>query len=266
MIANEMLLSIHNKDAISLSEPGRHLVRLFPDLAARWAAQNTIRKETDSHIETLMALMLSDKWCPQYHMPIMFDQRGVNINGKNRLTAIARLNKPILVLVETGVPEWVVETIDTIQHTRQHYQAIKIHESVSSNKLCIEVINNWAQLKFQRRRKLTSSEITQFYLLHSPALDWIVGIRPKKRKIGQVPVWVAIAQCYEKSPGKAMLFAESFRQPTGDVQQARFLRDHVLRSEGGGASLFNALYGHTVYCLKRFLDGKEIKRISTDAW
>jgi hypothetical protein len=78
---------------------------------------------------------------------------------------------------------------------------------------------------------------------------------------------VAFCRYYELDKKRAQEFVASFVVPDGDVQQARMLRDYLLRTPatGGGSERF-ACYGKAAYCCRAHYESRKITQIRVAAW
>jgi len=77
--------------------------------ASQGSRQRVLRK---SLVERIEHAIRTGQW-RETHQPIALNADGVVIDGQHRLTAIARADRPVMVMIARGVPDETFDVIDT---------------------------------------------------------------------------------------------------------------------------------------------------------
>ena len=246
-------------------------------MAKRWLQRNLKNRSfRSSHVRYLRNVILSRLWQEDLPTPICFNEQGRLRDGQHRLMAIVEAGVPCVLHVHTGVPDEAFAHIDCGM-MRQLRDRITFHEDPKVNRLACQIVTSWRMLDLEvdisgdHRSKINPHVAETIWKRHEEAITAIVSIaKSHQTGVSRVPVLCALCEMYERSPVKAVGFANTLFQPDGTCQQARILRDWLLRNSakiGGGYTASCQVYQRAVGAMKAALGERTITKIyKSSSW
>mgnify|MGYP001365014153 CR=1 FL=1 len=217
-------------------------------------------------VEYLMRQIRADEWQADHPQPITFSSDRM-IDGQHRLMAISAAGVTVEAHVRTGVRDDLRQYIDT-GISRALEDRCCFSEDGEINRRVGQLITSGWFLTNCRSRP-TPLEAKEIFDTNSEGLlfaaTWLH--RHKIRGVMRAPVMVALAEFYRLAKDWAEAFVESLVKPDGEVQQARILRDYLLRNaDTSGHADAQDKYTKAVSAMISFAHGKEIKVLRGSNW
>ena len=252
---------------IDVTKPGFWLVKVDPEQAMEWLTKNyqDNRKKVRSNVEYLAEQMGNGQWRDDHPDPIIFNTKGELINGQHRLEAILLSMCSVSLRMETGADPSLYEHLDS-NKVRRLEDRIKFHEKSHLNVVIVRLINAMQRREIGRART-TPKAAHEVFEAHKNGLLWIAGHYRTIKGISKTPVLLAAVEYYERDPVKAEAFVMTLLEPNGEgtVQQARVLRDNLLRRLGMPSDDLD-LYMLSVAAMRSHRDDREIKLLRGATW
>ncbi len=271
-----MAIPLVDFERLDVRHPGFVRVLVDSETAQKMLNLNVRnRRQRRAAVEYLKHQILNGEWREDHPQPVVFSDLGRLIDGQHRLQAIVESNldgaRAVIMRVETGARDDVREYLDT-GVPRSLDDRVELVDDMVYNKTISELCAFDLQV-YRKSHVRPSPDDARIFLEKHPESSLYIA-KTRKRQQGTVKVAVAYAamQYYEISREKAELFYPAVFTPDSGVQQARMLRDFLLRSKKTLIALQNAssfrseVYARAVYCMKAHRDGKLITRINKASW
>jgi len=236
------------------------------------------RRVRKALIEYIAEQIKNGEWVPDHPQPIVISDAGRVIDGQHRLIAISKSGlvggNRVAVRIETGCRDSVREYLDT-GISRNLEDRVSFLSNPDHNKTVAQLASFNAYFRSGAKTNKPSPESAKaFYDTHKEACLFVARHRTKSKGIGGLPTAYAAMEYYERSPDCAMRFYPALNIVDSDVQQARVLRDWLLRSLGSKlvSTIHNAgtarIIAHkkSVCAMKSHMAGKEIKALTLQDW
>ncbi len=243
-----------------------------PEQASIWLGLNTgnrrVRKALVNYIASQIA---SGEWQEDHPQPIVFSDAGRLIDGQHRLHAIVQAKTTVTVPVVCGVPDKIRSYLDTgISRTLE--DRVEFVSDINQNACISQMLSALAAFRSKRwghGNKLSPETAIEMFTLHKDALIWVAeNYNRKQVATNRVFVRAALMEFYEHDSEKCVEFADSLQQPDGPIQQARMLRDFLLRNSalaGSGAHRRDMFLKCTA-CMVAYMEGRPVKQIRAGDW
>ena len=226
-------------------------------------------------VEYIKRQILSGEWRDDHPQPVIFSDHGRLIDGQHRLQAISEMNigknEALVVRVETGARDDVRQYLDT-GVPRSLEDRVELVENPVHNKVIARLCAFDFQLNMRTSRKPSPEDAKDFFLAHSKSLLFVANNHKKDKGTGRIQVAYAAMEYYEIAPTKAQAFYPAIFVVDSDIQQARVLRDLLLRSLSTIASKKstggerNDIYYRSVAAMKAHQRGKPISILRKATW
>lgn len=224
-------------------------VRVTPAIAAQWLERNhNIRKASPPLVAKYARTMERGEWIESHPDPIMFDTEKRLRNGQHRLQALVDSGATLNLRVWHGCPEDIIANIDT-GRPRALYETVTLHSNKLSARIISAVVTASISIKdgnWDNRFRPTADEALQFVKDWGTELDFILPRAVATSQLRRAVVVWAIMEYMRRKPEKGRQFAASLYQVDGEVQQARVLRDYLLRYTHASRPVMMKQYGYTV--------------------
>ena len=223
-------------------------------------------------VEYLRDQIIAGDWRSDHPQPIVFSDSGRLIDGQHRLMAIAeaevRPDAAVFVRIETGVEDSLREYLDT-GITRSLADRVAFVSDEKSNKIIAQLCSEHTDWHNGQQHRASPEEAHEIFLLHKDAMIFVATYKKHDRGVGLITVAYAAMEYYERSPEKAEMFYPAVAYQNSDVQQARMLRDYLLRLGVTGASSRvqrHVPYYRAIGCMKAHMEGREVKIVRAAEW
>ena len=249
---------------LDLSEHFDGIVEVSPDAAAAALKFNIgNRSVRQRHVDRLADSIVSGEWQGDHPSPICFSKERL-LDGQHRLLAIVKSKTTVLAHVRTGVRDELRRYIDTgkVRSLRDRYE---FFDEPNENKSASAIITTWHALNGKYAPQV--SECIQLFERNRDGISFAVQFA-KKNTVGvtRSAVMVAAAQFYYVDKELAHSFAMSLVNVDGEVQQARVLRDYLLRHKARAGIDQVDNYGKAVYAMKCFKDNRPVRALRIASW
>ena len=260
---------------IDVRQPSLVRVLVDSDIASAMLAMNIKnRRQRRNSVDYLKYQIRSGEWRDDHPQPVIFSDHGRLIDGQHRLQAISEMNlskhDALIVRVETGVRDDVREYLDTgVPRTLD--DRVELVADPFHNKLISQLCSFRFNMK-QHRQKPSPEDAKEFFSTHYESSLFVARNHKREKGTGRVQVGYAAMEYYEISPMKAESFYPAIFVVDSDIQQARVLRDWLLRSMSASVSKENTspfrmeVYHRAVAAMKAHNTGKKITILRKAAW
>ena len=242
-------------------------VRISPACCSWVLDRNTgNRRRRITLVDYLSRQIIAGEWQGDHPQPIVFSVAGRLIDGQHRIFAILKANMEVTATVLCGSRDELREYIDTgISRTLE--DRVSFDQDLGTNKRVGSIISAWMCLEKNKVHRVTPAEAMDTFNLHKEAILFAADFGKSHQKgITTSSVMVAAGQMYERDGKKACEFTASLVNPDGPVQQARMLRDYLLRAAGGGSAAQRERYQKSVGCMKSHLEGRDVLQVRCNTW
>lgn len=254
------------------------LVRVFvdSDTASQMLSLNIKnRRQRRASVEYLKHQIETGEWRDDHPHPIIFSDQGRVIDGQHRLQAISEMGisrgDALVVRVETGAHDDVREYIDTgVPRTLD--DRVELVDDHMHNKLIAQICSFETNFRRKTFKKPSPEDAKEFFSAHKDALLFVARNHKRDKGVGRVQIAYAAMEYYEIDPLMAEEFYPAIFIVDSDVQQARVLRDWVLRSMSTAATRENTsgarseMYYRSIGCMKAHMAGKPITIVRKATW
>lgn len=239
------------------------------------------RRIRNTAVDFIKYQIVNGEWRNDHPQPLVFSSAGRLIDGQHRLIAIQEMGlgpfDALMVRVELGADDSVREYMDT-GIPRSLDDRVEVVDDLHQNKLMAQLATMAFSLSRDRGAKKPSPEyFREWFLRHQESAKFVANHHKRDKGVGRVQVAYAAAEYYERDPEKAGLFYPALFVPDSSVQQARMLRDYLLRtmmsksvreSRPGwsGGSYMLSVYAKSIGCMKAHLQSKEVKTVRESKW
>lgn len=235
------------------------------------------RRVRRSSVNYLKYQIINGEWRDDHPQPIVFSSKGRLIDGQHRLVAISEMeisaNEALIVRVETGADDTVREYMDT-GIPRSLDDRVEIVDDLQKNKIITQLATFGFYQKNQNYglRKPSPEYAKDFFVKHEESSLFIANHHKRDKGVGKIQVAYAAMEYYEINKFMAELFYPCLFLPDSPVQQARMLRDYLLRisstfvNSTNSLNYRNSLYARSINCMKAHLQGRTIKVIRESMW
>lgn len=254
------------------------LVRVLVDseIASTMLSMNVKnRRQRRAAVEYIKHQIQSGEWRDDHPQPVIFSDHGRLIDGQHRLQAISEMNlgkhDALIVRVETGARDDVREYLDT-GVPRSLDDRVELVEDPLYNKLISQLCGFDFSLKHKGSKKPSPEDAKEFFSAHSESSLFVAKNHRRDKGTGRIQVAYAAMEYYEIAPDKAEKFYPAIFVIDSDIQQARILRDWLLRSMSTSFSRENTgsskveVYSRAVAAMKAHKTGKKITVLRKAAW
>lgn len=268
------LVSFHR---IDIRQPSLVRCLVDSDIAEKMLAYNVKnRRQRKEAVNYLKHQIETGEWRDDHPQPVVFSDAGRLIDGQHRLQAIAESNiktpeKMLILRVETGARDDVREYMDT-GVPRSLDDRVPLHDDQQINKTIAQLATFGHYKTGAKGKKPSPDDARAFFKLHSEACVFVGKEKKKEKGTGKIQVAYAAMEYYEINKEKAAAFYPALFIVDSDVQQARVLRDFLLRSLGTCKSNENTqafrfeVYKKSIGCMKAHLANKKISRVIASDW
>ncbi len=234
------------------------------------------RRIRNTAVDFIKYQIVNGEWRDDHPQPIVFSSAGRLIDGQHRLIAIQEMGlgpfDALMVRVEFGADDTVREYMDT-GVPRSLDDRVEVVDDLHQNKLMAQMATMAFSLTRDRGAKKPSPEyFREWFLRHQRAAKFVANHHKRDKGVGRVQVAYAAAEYYERDQEKASVFYPALFVPDSSVQQARMLRDYLLRTmmskavrESGGSYVLS-VYAKSIGCMKAHLQSKEVRTVRESKW
>lgn len=248
---------------LDLGKPGRFVVTVYPEDADRLLVHNTNNRTVrKAAVADLKGMISRREWRNDHPHPIVFDTNRVLADGQHRLLAISQGGTPVVVTIVTGADPQVRQYIDTNQPRRLHDRMEFVDDRVVNRQIAV-IINALVLLKRKTQSKTTPEEAKGIFAEYEKSLIWCARLTgARNSRVTRAGACAALVQFHNHDASMAEEFMASLTVPDGDVQQARMLRDFMLRGmrTHSFASVFDDSE-RTRWCCAQYADGRDVKAV-----
>jgi hypothetical protein len=230
------------------------------------------RRRRNNLVAFLCKQIKAGEWQSDHPQPLVWSSNGRFLDGQHRLFAIIEAAVEVIAHCVCGARDELREYIDT-GISRKLEDRISFHEDLRKNGLCAQLVNTIFNLRRpgmgSGSGKPSPNEAWDIFTPRKDAIYWAVDVMTgKQRGVCRAPVILALLELYERDREIAQEFAIAMMQPDGALQQARVLRDFLLRQRAaGGSQMVNVeLHGKAVCAMKAAMDDREIKTLRISEW
>lgn len=270
-----MMIPLVDFKTIDVTSPALFRVAIDSETAAEMLSLNVRnRRQRRNAVDYLKKQIRMGEWRDDHPQPVVFSSEGRLIDGQHRLQAIAESkigpDRAIVIRCETGARDDVREYLDTGVP-----RSLDDRVEFVSDHLLNKAIGRLITYNFTRSgtgRKPSPEDAREFFSAHKEAILFVASNWKKDAGVGRVQVGYAAMEYFELSPERAEEFYPSIFLIDGPVQQARVLRDWLLRSlktriaQKDSSALRHEVYHRSVGCMKAHMEGREIKIVRQAAW
>lgn len=253
---------------IDLSRPGIYNVLVTPALAKILLDRNVgNRRLRRNHVLWIAEQMRCGDWKQNHPQSIIINDFGNLDDGQHRLNGVVESNVAIWMRMETGVSREYRKTYDT-GIPKQLEDRITFSSDSYVNTQISQIVKTFDRLQYRNKKKSPNSVYEGIFRDHEQSILFAVGYMGRGHKsIGRASVACALAEMYERDPIGAREFGNAMIVADGDVQPARMLRDWCLRnSDTRGVATEGVFYDRAVFCMDKYLDGREVKSVCAGKW
>lgn len=183
------------------------------------------------------------RWREDHPQPIVFSNAMRLIDGQHRLYAIAELDiskdQALIIRVETGSDDKVREYMDT-GVPRSLDDRVELDSDLVVNKVLSQLCTFGHSLKSNAKNKPSPDDFREWFDRHHDAALFVAKNHKRDKGVGKIQIAYAAVEYYEINTKKASEFYPALFVVDSEVQQARMLRDYMLRSIGTKASNENS--------------------------
>jgi hypothetical protein len=262
--------------ALDLTSPSLARVPVDSETARKMLERNIKnRRVRRNAVEYIKDQIVNGEWREDHPQPIVFSKSGRIIDGQHRLYAIAELdisnNEALIIRVETGADDGVREYIDT-GVPRSLDDRVELESDPVVNKALSQLCTFAHALKRNSKTKPSPDDFKEWFASHHDSGLFVAKHIKREKGVGKIQIAYAAVEYYEINAAKASEFYPALFIVDSDVQQARMLRDYMLRTIGTAASNTNSqmwrntVYARSVGCMKAHLEGREIKIVREAKW
>lgn len=260
---------------LDVTQPALVRVLVDSEIASKMLSMNLKnRRQRRTAVEYLKQQIKSSEWRDDHPQPIIFSDRGRLIDGQHRLQAISesKIDKKnaVIVRVETGARDDVREYLDTgVPRTLD--DRVELVSDNIHNKTIAQLIT-YATTWDTRKKRPTPEEAREFFTIHEESCLFVAKNHKKEKGTGRIQVAYAAMQYYEIDLLGAIEFYPAIFVADSRIQQARMLRDWLLRAANtkltkeSCGSWRNEIYYRSVSCMKAHMSGKHISVIRKATW
>jgi hypothetical protein len=273
----EVIQKVSDGTTLNLKKRGLWLVKVTPDLAFEWLTKNCSinRRLRPTHVSYLASEMTQKRWRPDHPDAILFDKDGELTQGQHRMSAVVESGEEVWMRVETGTEPSLYQYLDS-GLIRTLDDRVKLMGNAAENRIVVSLVNFFRKKHSPTRSKINKTspeEAHDIYEQHKKAMDYIASSYRPIRGISKVQVMAAAVEYFEIDAAKCREFMDTLFSVTGEgeCQQARVLRDYVLRHLGTNRMLGKSsdkmdLYRNTVSAMKAHAAGRTIARVGESEW
>jgi hypothetical protein len=178
---------------------------------------------------------------------------------------------PVRARVETGADPKVREYLDT-GIPRSLDDRVYFVDDLKQNKIIAQIITFDWNLKRKQTKRPTPDEALAFFHLYEKEILMASDVHRNSKGVGMTAVAYAAMEYATKDFWKSKEFYSAIFIPDSDIQQARMLRDWLIRNSSavpGDARtgvLRSYMYDRCVGCMKSHLEGRYVKQVRAAAW
>ena len=260
---------------LDVTRPALVRVLVDSDVANQMLSMNLKnRRQRKTAVEYLKQQIRTGEWRDDHPQPVIFSDHGRLIDGQHRLQAISELKidkkNAIIIRVETGARDDVREYLDTgVPRTLD--DRVELVPDHVYNKVIAQLITYATTLDTNKKRP-TPEEAREFFAIHEEACLFVAKNHKREKGTGRMQTAYAAMQYYEIDPPKAMEFYPAVFVPDSSIQQARMLRDWLLRAANtkhnveSTGSWRHEIYYRSVSCMKAHIAGRHVSVIKKATW
>jgi hypothetical protein len=233
------------------------------------------RRQRRASVEYMKHQIKNGEWRDDHPQPVIFSDKGRLIDGQHRLQAISELkidfSNAVIVRVETGARDDVREYLDTgVPRTLD--DRVQLVEDMLHNKLIAQLSAVPFNLKRGPTKRASPDDAREFFSVHHEAALFVAKNHKRDKGVGKIQVAYAAMEYYEIDKDKASEFYPEIFVVDSEIQQARILRDWLLRSSGTRGSQENSanfksdVYHRAIAAMKAHKDGRKITILRSADW
>ncbi len=246
----------------------RGRVEISPDAATAWLLNHNIenRRIRVAQVDRICREIAEGRWDSDHPSPILFSTTRL-IDGQHRLSAIKKSGITIVSHVWCGVNDSKRRVIDT-NITRTLGDRVDFVQGQTLNTIVSRVINGWDLIESTNSRQISIGRAEAIFSAHRDAIIFAARLfTAKESSCCRASVLVAAAEMFERDEQAAEVFCDSLTTVDGPVQQARVLRDWLLRQHGRtGYRMSIDLHDRSVMAMQAYLDSREIRIVKAGSW
>lgn len=253
-------------------------IDITPSMAEKWLAENNKhnRKMYEKTTGSYERDMKNDAWCIN-NQGIGFDVNGNLIDGQHRLFAIVRAQKPVKMLVVTGLPEKQgktgIPTQETIDGGKGRTVADRLHlgRNMDNANNKVAIANVIAQKIMGRSMKTSADQAYRIIDLYADEIEFIMSGKSTTRGLNYSPVIAAMVFAARVRLDQAVEFKDRYYRGTecSSGHPALTLREFVINKnsiKGGfvnsGSSFRSSIFNGAANALESFCKGRLLKKIT----
>lgn len=253
-----------------MTKAGEYWLWLTPDIARKLLEtnfDNPRKRKRNSTIKEYAETMKAGFWRNDHPTPITISVSRGMIDGQHRVEAVILSGVTIRVKLVTGADNNLAKTMGG-GLPRQLSDTSTFSIDPVMNQTIAQIVKCGVKIKENNFTKRPNEVYEQEFLDHRDGYVFAAEHCGRKHKgVGRTPIGVALVQMWERNPTNASEFIQSVLVPDGSVQQARMLRDYVLRNSPRGGVLGSVdLYERAVFCMKCYLDDREVRQVKRGKW
>lgn len=270
-----MMIPLVDFKTIDVTKPGLFRVIIDSETASEMLLLNVKnRLQRRAAVNYLKQQIKTGEWRDDHPQPVIFSDKGRLIDGQHRLQAIAESRidstNALIVRCETGVRDDVREYLDTgVPRTLD--DRVEFAPNRLLNKTISQLVTYHCTTR-TNRKKPSPEESREIFCAHEESMMFVAENIKRDAGVGRIQVAYAAMEYFELSRQKAREFYPALFVVDGPVQQARVLRDWLIRSLNTRASFQNTgwsrveVYHRSVGCMKAHMEGREIKIVRQASW
>lgn len=253
---------------LDLAKPGIFLCYVTPEIATAWLAINIgNRRVRRSLVDYLAKQIVNGEWRDDHPQPGVFSKSRRLIDGQHRLFAIVKTGIAVWMRFEFGADDQVREYLDTgINRTLE--DRVMLIEDPGRNRTATQLVTAWHALTNNHANRPSPEQAKEIFENHKNAISWMCSVRRNEKAVSRIPVLLACTEFYELDSDGASEFYPAISVVDGPIQQARVLRDYLLRNvctSTSRASFFD-VRGKCVCAMKAYREGREVKILRASSW
>jgi hypothetical protein len=226
-------------------------------------------------VEYLKHQITTGEWREDHPQPVVFSNAGRLIDGQHRLKAIAESgiseDSPVIIRVETFADDSVREYMDT-GAPRTLDDRVSFVDNLAENKIIAQLATFDVVVSSRAYQKPSPDDAREFFEQHKDACLFIARTKKREKGTGVIAVAYAAMEFHERYRPHAEIFYPALFTVDSDVQQARVLRDYLLRTMTTSARMQNTgavrneLYHKAIGCMKAYAQNRQVSIVRASSW
>lgn len=255
---------------LDVAKPWFGAVPVSPELASQWLTLNRDnRRPRKALIEYLARQITNGEWQSDHPQPIVFSDAGRLIDGQHRLIAISISGETVGCKVLCGARDNLRQYLDTgVSRTLE--DRVSLIEDPTTNRHVCSIINLLWNIARNRITRPSPDDAKEVFACNPDGLLFAAETAKRnQRGITRASVCASLSEMFRIDQDKTILFRDSLVQVDGPIQQARVLREFLIKSSSdgrGGAQATYDTFRRSAYAMLSYLEGKEMKICRSANW